>query len=159
MKEEDFEYFWTFFRKEMRKNPRLEFINNGKTSDDSFGRNQGYRFINELNRHRPGRLGQAMEILLSSGIYGLWKTWEGIRFEPEERKRARKMTEGENLAEFKIISFQDSDVHLVFLLWVYLLAFSGLAFFLEMALKYPKWRILWNSLTGNLENLRKRMRI
>jgi len=144
-KKEDFDYFWNFFQEEMKKDSKLRFISNRKISDDSFGQNQGYFFTEDVNQHRPGRFGEAMEILLSSGIYGLWKKWEKIRFGPEERKRAGKMTEEENLAEFKIISFQDSDVHLVFLLWVYLLAFSGLSFLLEMTEKYPKWRILWNS--------------
>ena len=78
-----------------------------------------------------------MKILLRSGIYWLWEKWDGIHFKKEKQIwRNQSFYIDEERPEFKTLSFDDSDIHLIFSLWLFCILLAALALAVESLTDY-----------------------
>ena len=126
-----FEADWDLFRNVMKKS-RLRFAHNAHSQDSTLKVAQGYGLnsgLNEYHQHVPKRL----KGLMSSGIYHAWKKWEAYR-----RDFHRMRTED---TDFMPLSFERSDIAVVFYLFLIAVPISGIAFVLE----WLRYGILWST--------------
>ena len=83
-----------------------------------------------------------MKNLLSSGIYWLWEEWDSIKFPKEDRgilgvgpnsgKSSQPHDDDKDEMEtFKPSSFKDTDIYLIFYVFLLLLVCSGLVLLTE----------------------------
>ncbi|CAG7830305.1 unnamed protein product [Allacma fusca] len=63
-----------------KKDLGIYFRNNGKVEDRELARDTMYVSPSGINRKYHHWVGRRIKILLTSGIYGLWHRWDGIRF-------------------------------------------------------------------------------
>ena len=120
---------WERFQNAMGKNQKLKFAHNFDVDDDAFRWPAGYYISDGLDRAHNGVVHDRMRVLLSAGLYSLWEKWMKIR---KERALAAQMEE--NKVHFMPISFRTSDVHLVFVLFLFLLVVCILVFLSQFIL-------------------------
>jgi len=148
---QDFPFFWNQFKKQMKENPQLnmKFVHNGGEKDEAVQQISGLNIElkwSKVNPHDADFILRPLKILVSSGIFWWWEKWEQIKFH-RDRQIWRNSTEfiDESLAEFKPLSFQDSDVHLVFLIWLLFLILPVFAFLLEIMPVSKICSIIWRA--------------
>ena len=118
----------------------MKFVHNGEEKDEKVQQISWFLidfYRSKINPHDADFILKTLKILWSSGIFWWWEKWKQINFH-KDRQIWRNSTEfiDESLAEFKPLSFQDSDVHLVFLIWLLFLILPATAFFLESSVKF-----------------------
>ena len=108
---------------------------------EDFGSMFGYQFSSGFNEHVGSMVHRRGEVLMESGIFWMWKKWENLRWDFNNRK-----VPGEKA--FVELSFDNSDVHLVF--GVY---FSGvLVAVLPMGIEILRYRRALKSLIKKLRH-------
>ena len=108
---ETFEADWKIFKKVSRRlNVRFAHSQEG----ENFGSIFGYELTGGFNEYVRNAMHVRGEMLMESGIFWLWKKWERLRRAFRVRNRT---VEGK---EFVELSFGNSDVHLVF--YIYLIS-------------------------------------
>jgi hypothetical protein len=121
----------------------IEFFHNRKIRDDSLMMWSGYDIKTGMDGHRPELMMERMRVLLSSGIYWLWEKWDRIRFPVKlgDFVINPKTFIDESEVEFKVLSFSDSDIHLVFYLWGVGCGLACIAWTCELAFIFT-WPLL-----------------
>ena len=119
-----FEFFWTLFRMEMRRNGTLKFAHNRNVIDNSFLKTRKTYIWPGLDPHRPFLMGARAERIHSSGMYKLWRDWEDIRLEPtsdaqvpglmrqEKKKSGLSFDQLEDqTTKFKPLSIREANIY------------------------------------------------
>ena len=104
------------------RSKNLKFVYSKELED--FRIKMGFHITPGLNEivGRPVKL--RLEMLMESGIYSMWKRWEELR-------RVFHATNDEE-REFLELSFDYSDVHLIFILYGLCISISSAMFLFEL---------------------------
>ena len=129
--DKELRYYWTFFEEEMSRNLSLKFYNNRDKYDD-FVTIQHYYEATAMSRFHEFGMPRTMRALFSSGIYNFYQRWD-----PQEVTGRRRVDKDwhENPQELDGLSFNDSDLGMVFVLLGYLLGVSFCSFIAEITFR------------------------
>ena len=100
---------WVVFEKVMEDSP-VRFV---LSQEESWNFNVGFAFSSGFNHNIGNWLWQKVSRVMEAGFYNLWIHWERAR----SLHTARKANKRERPKAVMKLSFTDSDVHLIFMLY------------------------------------------
>ncbi|CAG7723860.1 unnamed protein product [Allacma fusca] len=128
-KHSEFEYYWGYYRKYMETSS-TSFAHNRRIQNDYIFKKSVGIAISSGYDHNHKWVSNRARVLLQSGIYWFWEKWDAIHF-PENPKHNLTSV---NKPLPKPISFFKTDIHLIFLIFVFLLVFAIFIFGVESSL-------------------------
>ncbi|CAG7722094.1 unnamed protein product [Allacma fusca] len=123
--ENDFGTDWNLIDNELDKcNIRMKLGHNLKVQEEFLRVSVGTIITGGLDENHNW-VKNRMKILMSSGIYWLWGKWDKLRSSPKLRRKLKKYV-------FQQLSFENSSVHVLFLMVTFGEAIGQILLFLEI---------------------------
>ena len=103
----EFRHNWAAFAGLMRRQSKWKIANNRGTKDEFAVQEHGYVFTAGLHEQFRRRIEGRLEVLLWSGINGLWSKWENKRFPASGLRHDEKIEEPTNGSPGDPMSFEN----------------------------------------------------
>ena len=120
-------YEWDRVRRTL-KGSSLRFAHNQHIQDDFLGWTVGYKISGVFEKLQVNKPLKVIIALMQSGIHGWWVRWGQLR---EEFREGRKVAAAAGHEGYMTLSFESSDVGLVFWLFSYCTAVAIVTFLLQ----------------------------